>query len=394
MGNYQVTAQSLMETFDTVGDFTAGGTGGGAMAAETTIKQEGSASLKFTAPISGNYFGTKTINLDLSRAGIFSVDVYVTDTANTSTVTIYLSNDSGFTNYFSRSISGLTLGWNRVLIWKNWWSETGSPVWTSNMVRLRVRTDSTAAGTSIVYFDNIKYGGYNRPKIIWIADDGWDSVYSVMYDALKTYGLKGTAAIVSSYIDQASRLTTANLATLHTAGWDIVNHTSDHTNLTTLGTQAEMETKISTCSSFISGLGYTRNNEHKMFVFPNGGYNTTVLAALSAQGMKAARTIVSQSGLYSAHSALNPLLLVTHNLGETTVLATLEAEIDKAIAAGGVIILESHKFVPTPSGSTEFLDTDTYLLAAYIAKLVNGGLIDMVTLSEWYEGLTRNRKLA
>ena len=394
MSNYQIQAGTLFETFETIGDWTAGGTAGGAIAVDTSIYSVGSGSLKITSDVaaSSNYFATKTISSDLSRAGIISLDVYIVDTTKTSSITVYLSSTTNFSKYFSRAITGLKNGWNRIRIYKNFWSNTGTEDWANTMIRLRVRTDSSASGNSIVYFDNLMYGTYHRPKVIWTCDDGWASQYDELYAYMAPRGLKATHYIVGSYIGTGSYMTLAQLQTLYNAGHDICNHTYEHTNLTTLGTQAEMESAISLNKDYLIGNGFTRNNMHLHFCYPNGGYNDIASAALTAQGYLTARTVVSQAGISVPTPELNYLRLVTRNLGNTTTLASTKLDIDYAIAAGATLVIESHKFITTPTQSTEWGIADMQALVDYI--LSKKEQIDCVTISEWYRGLTNPRKNA
>lgn len=396
MANYQIQAGTSIESFETIGDWTLGGTAGGAQAVNTVIYQEGSGSLKLTSSsdASSNCFSTKTISLDLSNAGIISFDVYVADTDATSTVTLYLSSTTDFAKYFSRAISGLKLGWNRIRIYKNWWSNTSSEDWTNTMVRLRVRTDSTASGGSIVYFDNLLTGTYHRPKVVWTCDDGWATQYTQLYDYAKKFGIRGTLNIIGSYIDQelAGYLTLAQLIEMYNAGWDISNHTYDHTNLTTLATQGEMEEKIKRMKDWLISRGFIRNNCHLQFCYPNGGYNATAVDALKAQGYLTGRTVESQQGLSQAVPPDEPLLLIVRNLGNTTTLTSAIADVDNAISSGCTLVIESHKFVTSATTTTEWDITQMQALIDYIYKKVSGGTIDCIPMSEWYLGLTNSRK--
>ncbi len=391
--NYQISAGTLLENFETLGDWTLGGTAGGSQSVDVGIFQEGLGSLELISNgASSNVFSTKTISSDLSNSGIISIDAYVSNITNTTSITIYLSSTSNFSKYFSRGITGIKQGWNRIRIYKNFWSNTGGEDWANTMIRLRVRTDSTANGGSIVYFDNLVYGTYHRPKIIWTCDDGWDSQYDELYTYAQPKGIKTTHYIVGSYIDTGNYLTTTMLNTMYANGMDICNHTYNHTNLTTLSTQVEMETEISLNKSFLTSLGFTRNGMLQHFCYPNGGYNDTALAALTNQGIKTARTIVSQSGISVPTPEPNPLLLVTRNLGNTTTLASAKSDVDNAIASGCTLVIESHKFVASPTTTTEWAISDMQALIDYIYLKSLGNQLDVVTISEWYNGLTNPRK--
>lgn len=392
--SYQVLPWTTRETFETIGDWTAGGTGGGALAVDSSIFTVGTGSLKITCPASGNYYGTKTVSYDLSGTQEVSFDVYVANITDTTGITVYLSNDSGFTNYLSIGITNLVLGWQRIVVNKAWWTVTGTGTFASSIIRVRVRQDCAASGIGIVYFDNLRTGGYTRPKVVLIMDDGFSTQYTLAYAYMKPLGLRATIGVISSAVGTGGYMSLTQLQELFAAGWDMVNHTVNHTNLTTFGTAQQMIDEVDPCSTYLITNGLARNGGEKLFLYPNGGYNQAAIDVLTGLNFKAARTIRSQTNLMTASPPAAYLNLVTRDLNNTKTLASAKLDIDHAIATGGTIIFESHKFVPSPSVATEFLDTDLTALIDYIYVRVAGGQMDMVTFPEWYKGLTESRKLA
>jgi peptidoglycan/xylan/chitin deacetylase (PgdA/CDA1 family) len=392
MPNYQIQAGTLLEAFETIGDWTPAGTAGGSVAVDTSIFQEGAGSLKITS-VNGNYYGTKTINVNLSKAGVIAIDVYFEDiTKITSGALIYLSSTTGFTSYFSTTLTDLHNGWNRFLIKRTRWTNTGSEDWANTMIRLRVRIDVT--DTTSAYFDNLKYGVWHRPKVIFTCDDGWALQHSELYTYAKSKypNFKATCYINGSSIGTGSYMTVSQLTDLYNAGWDISNHVYTHTNLTTLSTQAEMENLINLNKVFLQDNGFTRNNMHLHFCYPNGGYNDTTIAAVAAQGSLTARTVIATAN-YTNAPGIASNLLITRNLGNTTTLDSIKADVDTAIACGGTLIIYSHRFITPATTTTEFPVADMQALVNYIMKYHEGGVLDLIPLSEWYRGLNNPRKL-
>lgn len=392
---YTITAGTLLESFETLGDWTKGS--GGSIAIDSTYVQVGSHSLKLTATVSSNCFATKTISLDLSAAEVISIDVYIPDLTNVTSITVYLSSTTDLSKFFSRSVTGLVTGWNRIRIYRALWDNTGTDDWANTMIRLRVRVDANAGGSADAYFDNMTYGSYHRPKVIWTCDDGRVTQYDEFYTYAKKYpGFHGSLNVIGSYIDRglSGYLTLADVQEMYAAGWDINNHTYSHTNMTTLDTQAEMQAIIKQQKDWAVTNGFTRNGMHLCGAYPNGGYNDTVIAAMQAEGMLAFRTVQSQSGINAATPNLNPLRIVTRNLGNTTTLASAKSDVDNAIAAGATLFIESHNFVDTPTTTTEWAITDMQALVDYIQQRKSAGILDVMTTSEWYIGLTANRKIA
>lgn len=392
MANYEIQEGTLLETFETIGDWTAGGTAGGSIAVDSSIYKVGTGSLKVTS-VNGNYYATKTINVDLSRAGIIQIDVYFEDISKATNAVLYLSSSASLTSYFFVTLNDLHNGWNRYTIRKNLWSNTGSEDWANTMIRMRVRLDAT--DTTSAYFDNLRYGVWNRPKVIFNADDGWATQYSELYAYTKTRypEFKATYYVFASAIGTAGYMTLAELTELYNAGWDISNHTYNHTNLTTLSTEEEMKSQeITPNENYLITNGFTRNDMHKHFAYPNGGHNDTTRLATAALSMKTSRTVLSSGSWVGNSAGFSNDVLKIRNLGNTTTIAAIKADVDYAIASGTTLIINSHKFVTPATTTTEFPVADMQALVDYIMKYHYGGVLDVMPMSLWYKGLTNARK--
>ena len=386
LGGYTTKTGTLTENFETLGDWTKGASG--TMTADTTNFKTGAASLQLAALVSNSCLATKTVSLDLSNAQVIKYSVYTADPSNISAVTLYFSNDSSFTNYYSRAIStagNFTKGWNTLTLPRGLFSATGAPSWSTSFVRLRVRVDATAGGGQTVSIDSLYAGNHHRPKVIMTFDDGFDTQITEGYAYMATKGLKATCYVNNSSIGTATYMTTANLTTLHNAGWDIANHGYTHTNLTTLGTQAEMEDKVSLNKTWLDGLGFTRASGH--FAYPNGGYNDTVLAAMAAQNVLTARTTLGTTAVMSAQPPDNPYILRIQNLGNANSLASVKSTVDTCIDMGTVLFINGHKLVASATADTEWAITDFQALIDYLYTKVTTNKLDVATVSEWYNGL-------
>lgn len=386
---YDIQEGTLLENFTAIEDWTIT-TGTGAI--DTSIAKDGHGSLKLISGLGTNCYGTKTINLDLSQAGLLYTWIYVEDVTELNGVTIYLSNDSGFANFFSKALTASSLhnGWNKIAISKNSWSNSGSPTWSSNIVRLRVRIDAIASVSPVVYFSSIFYGFYSKPKVIISFDDGWDSNYSVAYPYMKSLGLKGTCYLIQERIDTTNYLTTDNIQEMHSAGWDMCNHTVNHINMSAYS-QDEAAAEIVGCKNWLSSLGFTRRNEHLHLAYPQGGYNDEVLLAMGAEGMLTGRTIITRT---QANEIDERYLLTRQSHSYTASVATYLNYITRTIAEGGSIQINYHKIVPDGTGAfdTEVEETQFKTLMNYVSALHHGGVIDCVSFTEWYVNLEKKRK--
>lgn len=390
--NYVVDAGTLFEDFETLSDWTRGASG--VMEISNSIFKTGSASLKLTSPSGGNCSATKTISQNFQNTGVHGIWMYIEDVTKVLQVIVYLSDDSAFTNYNNRTMTdlntGLFNGWNFLPMPRADWGTTGTGAFTNTKVRLRVRVDAVASQVAVVYFDSYYHSIYSRPKLLLTFDDGVVSQYTEAYSYMSGKGLKGTCYLVGSYIDTTNYMTSAQISTLYTAGWDLANHTYSHINLTTLDTQAAMQTDLTRNVSFLEGRGYSRASTH--VAYPNGGYDTTVLAAMNIAGLKTGRTTISAGTAYQPTSGglFNPLTLKTQSILDTTTLAQAKSKVDLAISSGTSVIMVFHKLVVTPAAQTEWPITDFQALIDYI--VTKQTQLDVVTVSEWYAGLTNPRK--
>lgn len=369
---------TTLEDFETIGDWTLGGDTGYDVVEDTTYKKSGSKSFKFTAPASGGAYVTRTINTDFLFVNTFSFWVYIpteTDLANFYSVSIYLTAQSDFSTYFIANPAEVYhLGWNKIILHKDDFTASGAANWAASMIRLRVRANADPTGVANVYVDKFEYNVRTAPKVVITFDDGWSSQYSVAYAYMDTLGLKGTAYIIAEKIDTAGYMTTANLATLHGDGWDLCTH--GLTNLTTL-TLLQAETDVLANRQFLIDEGLTGAYNH--YAYPEGGYDTDIMDMLANNGFVSARTIVDR---VQAEEIGEPHALTRRGVYDTTTLAVAQGYIDKLIKTGGVLLLNFHKIVTTPSVDTEWATADFEDLMDYIKTKTDASSLTVVGISD------------
>lgn len=161
-GDTQSSLDSLywlaLDNFDVSSSWTVY-TSGGTISLETSNLKEGGGAVKqVTQLVTSTYFATmkKSVSLDLSAEGRFTDDDYVTFAvyvaANPSITLheIYFLTSAG--NYYSRSISGLSAGWNYRKFVKSGFSANGSPDW-SNITQIVFYASSTSDFQYLIYDD-------------------------------------------------------------------------------------------------------------------------------------------------------------------------------------------------------------------------------------------------
>lgn len=392
--NYEISSGTLFEDFETFANF-AGGNGGGAsgsIAADTINFKTGVQGLQVNAT-NGGYFATKTISFNATNSGTYGMWVYIPSTTNLFSVTLYLSSSTAFTSFFSNAWGVATLhnGWNFLNVNRSSWSNTGSESWSNTMVRLRVRVDTTASQTSSVTFDSIYYGIYARPKVCITFDDCFASAYTVGYPYMDGYSLRGTFGVISSLIDTPTYMTTAQLSAAYNNKWDVVNHTASHPDLTSLSDTAAVRAEISPASSYIRTHGFDRSCSSKILLYPTGTYNDTVIAAAQAENMLIARSVKSRNQATVKGIDSSYIIKAKELRSDTTTLAIAKGWVDNAVATGETLHLFAHKITTTPGAFTEWSTANFQALIDYIAGYVRQQQLDVVTLPEWYNGLTSPR---
>lgn len=386
--NYQISAGTLFEDFESGW---AVDSGFDTRAFSTEHVKTGTYSTKFTVGATrSNGSMTKTINTVVDIR-VSSVWVYVEDVTKIGStgIVLYLSSTTDLSKYFSASYPNTSLhdGWNKLVFSKEKWVATGGELWTNTMIRLRVRQYADGTNSSVCHYDKWTIQEYARPKIMIDFDDNWLSAFTEGYAYMQPRGLKGNIFVIRDTADQSGYMTTANLHTSYTNGWDLGTH--GLYALTTFGTQAEMEADIAYNEAYLSSNSFTRAIKH--YAYPIGLYSQTTEDALIARGFKTSRTVQIRS--VQADEIDDAFKLTTRSLTNSINLATAKTYIDDAIAYGGTMRLLLHKLVASPSVATEWAISDFQALIDYIYLKQLGGQLDVVTVSEWYNGMTNPRKL-
>lgn len=395
MANYQINAGTLFEDFEVLGDWTqalGSGSPSGSTISDSVNFKTGSKSLQITAT-NGGVYNTKTISLVGSNTGVWGFWFYVADNTNLAAVTIYLSSSSSLASSFSfaQNVSRIRNGWNFISIGRNDWTNNGGESWDNTLIRLRVRIDSIASNTCRVSFDSLYYGIYSRPNIVIIFDDGRSSAYSEGYRYMKTLKMLGTVGVNSANVDTAGWATLAQLQEMYTAGWDMANHSATHPHMPTLNSSQQL-TEMTTVTTYLQSSGFSLNRGGYHFIYPYGEYDTNAILNIATGGFVTGRSIIG--GNQSTVKGIdNNTLLYAKELAQAITLTVAKGYIDNAIATGSTCILFAHLLVASPGVSTEWPISDFQSLMDYIAHYRDGNILDVLTMSQWYRGISQSRKI-
>lgn len=381
--NYLIRSGTLFEGFETFADWTKI-SATGSISEESEIVKEGDRSLKIISGDATTCYADKVINKNLSGASGFGFWVYIPSLTGFSRIAILLSSTTDYSKFFSinKYYYHIHEGWNYVEVATSDFSNTGGESWGNTFVRMRLRIYATA-GTPSCYFDSIYINYYRRPKIIVTFDDSWESQYSKAFAYMSTLGLKGTIYTIGSKLGTENYCTLAQLQEMYAAGWAIGNHGS--VNLATLGTVAEQEAEISLEEAYIDEFP-----TKKHYAYPFGGYDNNAIQALKNLGYLTARTIFDHT---QSHLFAESMLLTRMGIFNTTSVASTKTYIDQAIARGAALLLNYHLIVDSGADvDTKVLTADFNAVMDYVLFKKNSDLADVVTVSEWYEGLSAGRE--
>lgn len=230
-------------------------------------------------------------------------------------------------------------------------------------------------------------------------DDGKLNSLTEAAPTLQKHGLTGTNYVITDCVGMtavpnscradgdAPYMTWAQITQLKNQyGWEIGSHSTDHSCLASAGgdcqatklTTAQIDAQLADSRAALAAQGITAT----AFAPPYGDYNQTVMA-------KAAKYYSSMRGFRDEGVNLWPLsdYLVNNVAVEEGLdtVASLKAEVDRAIAAKTWVVFTFHDIVPSPSpvpDDYQYGTAELDELAAYVETRVAAGEIRNVTVSD------------
>lgn len=172
----------------------------------------------------------------------------------------------------------------------------------------------------------------NTALVTFVFDDGNDSDYDVMKPIFDAQGEVACSAIVTDIVGDEGRLTWVEIAELQAAGWEILNHTKTHTNLTTLN-EAQINAEFTVSQAAFAANSIITNNA----VYPGNAHNALVRKVTQEyfRGARAA-TVGSIRKTLHAHA------LGGSNADDHTKLTTYQASVDYVESGGLWLIFYIH----------------------------------------------------
>jgi peptidoglycan/xylan/chitin deacetylase (PgdA/CDA1 family) len=128
----------------------------------------------------------------------------------------------------------------------------------------------------------------SKPILLTFDDSTADFATNVV-PVLKQYGFKATQFAVSGWVNNSGYLTSAQLQSLATEGYDIQNHTQTHADLSTL-TYADAYAEVAGTDSFITSV---TGKKPEFLAYPYGRTDAAAQTALRDVSVKMAFTVAA-----------------------------------------------------------------------------------------------------
>lgn len=297
-------------------------------------------------------------------------------------------------NFSAKSILGSVYlknykkGWNYLSLPCTEFSSGNGEVITAQMNFLNMRLHNVGGGESVeIYIGGIWYNPRSRPKLIIDFDDGFDSVYDTAFPYMSDKNLIASISVIKDRVGTAGYCTLPELTEMHNAGWGMTVHgDSQHSALVT---QEAITTDINANKAYIAA-NLPGSEQH--YIYPGGSVlEDTSFSALTAAGMVTGR-MTDQVYEHSAKGYGNLKAMAAQPMSDAAGLSVLTGYVDDVIRCGLTLELYGHKIVSSiVDANNEILESDFQSLVDYIALKRDQGLIDVVTVSEWYAGLSGRR---
>lgn len=404
--SYETSQGTLLEGFENITQWTVSGTGGSISqntgSAWATVRESFN-SISLITDQAGTTQMVKDLGsaVDLSTPINFTIWVNPLNQTALTNLNVYFSSVSDFSTNFKYNMpqanstyNSMWPRWNRVLMPKNSFVNTGSESWSA-IRYIKIEQITNAAST--VNLDGLYYGyTLDKPKLILVFDDGLAGVINFAYPKMHANGQRGVAFINLSNIGAPGGMTQANLATLYADGWDISNHNgAPWDGLTNEQVISGINTGINTLTSW--GYGDTA----KFYAYPNGQWKYPAYDMIQelAKSSVFARG-VNQVNVYQTLPVMNendPYANQVFYLGAGNFLngfSTTSAQVcgwfDTNIAAGGLYIMTFHDikqgqiFTAFQWPDTKFNETSDCIKAK-----VDAGQLEVITFSDLYESYLR-----
>ena len=388
--NYFLDPGTLIEDFETVGDWSRH-TASGTIEADETNYKTGSRAIRISnvnGATTTSYY--KSINLDFSNVQSRGISFWVychTDPRTTlAAVSVQMSSlTSGTWNKSVKSVANLIdneghIGWNHVYVGPYNWVSYGGENFNSPMRRLLIVLTAATGQSVSVTIDDLRYGVRSAPCIVLSHDHCYRSIFDNAIPIAEEYGARLTVYAVTSTVDTYEFAGLADLVDADASGHTIANHTVNHPDLSALDVAGNLA-EIGGATAWLNANGFTRGALHLCYPYNlNSAATHTAMAQLGI--------LTGRAGGSMYNSVMNyHYALPSYAIGTDDTLDEVKAWIDIGRRGGYSMNLHSHRIVESPKTTDDWSITEYEGLLKYIQE----SRLPCLTIDEWYNGLTNPR---
>jgi peptidoglycan/xylan/chitin deacetylase (PgdA/CDA1 family) len=219
----------------------------------------------------------------------------------------------------------------------------------------------------------------DRAVVTIVFDDNDPSIYTEGFARMSPLNLKGTNACITGTVGNVGLYTLAQITEMYNAGWDIVNHTTNHVQMTT-ETDPQIVSAVSGGRTYLLNNGFTRSAN--ILIAPSNETNEAILNVVKPYCNMATTRI--DNGTDTANTLPLDMYRIRRKGVANNTPQTVIDWIDDAIAKGQHLHLNFHKISNNGSG-LDYPPTDFQTVINYIAQKRNQNKLDVLTMSELYD---------
>jgi peptidoglycan/xylan/chitin deacetylase (PgdA/CDA1 family) len=223
-----------------------------------------------------------------------------------------------------------------------------------------------------------------KGNIVIIMDDGWKTQYTAGYQILKNAGLKANIAVIPAAVGTEGYMSYKQLADLYKEGWDMLNHTYNHADLSSLSKEQQTQ-QIIKGREWLIGHQLERGSD--ILVYPGGRFSDVTINLLSDTGVAAARSLKSV-WVTDIDCTLEDAEIC--NMVNDITVNMVQSALDKAADNRSTVIILLHKIEPVTDDLGMQLEVENFKeIAALILNYRDQ--LNVITMSELIE--LENEKL-
>lgn len=245
---------------------------------------------------------------------------------------------------------------------------------SDNLGVAKIRITSNSATN--VWLQRIEIPQRQRPLVAMTFDDGDASWKTLLSPLLNSYKIPATFAVMSSWLNDGTHLSTADITGMVADGHQITSHNVNNLKYITNQTLSAYVTDYVTARKALEAVGVPPHHL-SYHAYVQGGMDQSLITRLSGNGVRMARNVNPQRiNLYGSGLGGQAMSLSVVTLGGTGLAAMLEA-VDNVYKYGGLLVFMGHEFIAsgTPAGSEGLISN-----VQAVCDRISGYGIDTVTM--------------